>query len=264
MKCRLDATREPAACSALMFLTFTLAIPFIPPCAALALPLLQTESSKPGESRSASETYRTIYLTNITEQNELGNIQTDLRAMVPHAKIYLSQTQKAISVQGTGEEIQLAQKIIADLDRPMLTYRVIYTITETDSGKRLGAQSLSLVVTSGEKTWLKQGTRVPVSTLTYDAAHVINANQYQYQDVGLNIEATLDGAVDGLRLHSRVDQSSLAEEKPTVGAQNPVIRQTNIDAVSALILGKPLVIGTLDIPSTTRKQEIEVVVEAIK
>jgi len=37
-----------------------------------------------------------------------------------------------------------------------------------------------------------------------------------------------------------------------------------LEGTSALTLGKPLILGSLDIPGTTRKQEIAVVSELVK
>jgi hypothetical protein len=83
----------------------------------------------------------------------------------------------------------------------------------------------------------------------------------QYLDVGLSIEATPSGEADGVKLRSKVEQSSLADEKSSVGQQDPVVRQTLLDGTSTLALGKPLVLGSLDIPGSTRHQEIEVIAE---
>jgi len=82
----------------------------------------------------------------------------------------------------------------------------------------------------------------------------------QYLDVGLNIEASLDGD----RLRSKVEQTGLAEEKSGIGTQDPVVRQTTIEATCDIAPGKTLVIGSLDIPGTTRHQEIEATAEPVQ
>ena len=103
-----------------------------------------------------------------------------------------------------------------------------------------------------------------VVTGTIDAARATPGTQVQYVDVGLSIEASVDGYADGLRLRTKVEQSSLAEEKSGMGAQDPVIRQTVLEGTSTLALGKPLVLGSMDLPGSTRKQDIEVVAELVK
>ena len=85
-----------------------------------------------------------------------------------------------------------------------------------------------------------------------------------YIDVGLNFDATLDEFANGVRLRTKVDQSSVAEERSGVGPQDPVVRQTSLEGTSFLTPGKPLVLGSLDIPGSTRHQEVEVVMEAVR
>lgn len=153
----------------------------------------------------------------------------------------------------------MAKKVVADLDKPKKTYRVTYTITEIDGGKRVGAQRLAMTVIAGEKAWLKHGNRVPIVTGVSDTAKAGETSQVQYLDVGLNIEAFLNG----VSLRSKVEQSSIADEKSGLGTQDPLVHQTTLEETFNVASGKPVVIGSLDIPGTTRRQEIEVMVEPI-
>jgi len=88
--------------------------------------------------------------------------------------------------------------------------------------------------------------------------------QVQYQDVGLSIEARVNGSPDALDLHTKIEQSSIAEEKSASAPLDPVVRQTALDESSKLAQSKPLVLGSLDLPGTTRSQEIEVVAELVR
>jgi type II secretory pathway component GspD/PulD (secretin) len=128
----------------------------------------QPADSKAIETKPAPEIYQTFFLTNITQISDLVDVQTDLRNTLPKAKLYYIQSQNAISMRGTPDDIQLAQKIISELDRPKKTYRLTYTITETDSGKRTGAHSVVLITALGQKTVFKQGNKVPIVTGTFD------------------------------------------------------------------------------------------------
>jgi hypothetical protein len=82
--------------------------------------------------------------------------------------------------------------------------------------------------------------------------------------VGQEIEASLDGYLDGVRLRTKVVQSGIVEDKPGIGTQAPVIRQTTLEGTSTLVQGKPLVLGSLDVPGSTRHQEVEVVSELVR
>ena len=81
--------------------------------------------------------------------------------------------------------------------------------------------------------------------------------------MGLSIQATADTAGHGVRLNTKIEQSSVAEEKSGLGTQDPVIRQTSLLQVVNLVLAKPLVLGSIDIPGTTRHEDIEVVAELV-
>ena len=218
---------------------------------------------KPAEDPLRDDIYKTFYLTNITQQADLNDIQTAVRNVLPRARLYAVPTQEALVMRATPEDLQIAQQVIADLDRTKKLYRLTYTLTETDEGKRIGIQHYSIIIASGSKTDLKQGSKVPILALSGAAT---SSTEVTYLDVGLEIEASLDGYLDGVRLRSRLVQSSLAEEKPgaAMSSSDPVIRQTALEGTSTLIQGKPLILGSLDLPGSTRHQEVEVVAEVVR
>jgi hypothetical protein len=212
------------------------------------------------DAQAGSEIYQTLYLTNLTQQDDANELQTDLRNMLPKLKLYYVRSQSAISIRGSAEDIALAQKILSDLDKTKKIYRLTYTMTEKDDGKTIGVQHFAIIVASGSRTDLKQGSRVPITVNTSSSSGEIT-----YLDVGQDIEASLDGYFDGVRLRTKVVQSSVAEDKSGVGSQDhPVIRQTTLEGTSTLVQGKPLVLGSLDVAGSTRHQEVEVVSEVVR
>jgi type II secretory pathway component GspD/PulD (secretin) len=221
-----------------------------------------TAANLPADSKYG--VYQTLYLTNITANNDANDLQTDLRNMLPNAKLFYVPSQSAISLRGTPEDIALARKILADLDHTKKIYRLIYTITETDGGKLIGAQHFALIVASGSRSELKQGSKVPIVIGSASSGTAPQNSGVQYVDVGLDIDASLDAYADGVKLRTRLSQSSVAEEKSGVGTQDPVIRQTTLEGTSTLVQGKPLVIGSLDIPGSTRHQQVEVASEIVR
>jgi hypothetical protein len=211
------------------------------------------------DAKTGPEIYQTLYLTNLTQQGDANELVTDLRNMLVKAKIYYVPSQGAISMIGTSEEIARAQKILSDLDKTKKIYRLTYTMKESDGGKTIGLQHFSIIVASGSMTVFKQGSRVPVGPSSSNQGE----NQITYLDVGQEIEASLDGYLDGARLRTKVVQSSIAEEKSGI-EQFPIIRQTTLEGTSTLVQGKPLVLGSLDVPGSTRHQEVEVVSELVR
>jgi type II secretory pathway component GspD/PulD (secretin) len=219
----------------------------------------QASEQKPAEAKQVPQFFETFYLINATQQQEMNDIQTDLRNMLPRAAIYGTMSQNAISLRGSEEDLERAKKILSELDRPRKAYRLTYTITETEDGKPTRTEHFSMVLVAGGRATLKQGGRAPIVTGKFDAGSVKTETQVQYVDVGLSIDASLDGE----HLRSKVEQTSLAGERLGAGEQDPMIQQTVLDGMSNLSTGKPIVLGTLDIPGTTRHEEIAVAAELV-
>ena len=206
------------------------------------------QEQSPGQK--SPESYATLYLTNLTGNHEANDAVTDLRNMLPNAKIYRVESANAISLYATAEDIAKAQKILADIDRPRKTYRLTYTIG--DGSAQSGAQHFVMIVSSGNKTMLKQGTKVPIITGTSGTGSEQNT-QVQYMDIGMNLDATLEGHGDEMRLHTKFEQSSVSEEKSNVGIQDPVIHQSVLEGESAIVMGKPVVLGSVDMPGSGKR-----------
>ena len=206
------------------------------------------------------EMYETFVLKNATDQRAMNDLQTALRNVLSRARIYGVQSRGSISLSGTVEEIELARKIVAELDQPAKNYELTFTITETDGGKQTGLQRLSMVIVPGARMVMKQGARVPIMTGSYKEGSGEENSQVQYQDVGLSIEANMDG----MSLHTKVEQTSPSDEPSGMGAKDPVVRQSVLEVTTNLTPGKPLALGSLDIPGSTRHRDVELAVEAVQ
>ena len=248
------AGREKTSLSILAGFTLALVI------TSIACAQAPPAESNPPDNKHVPQTAEVIRLTHVTTQRGLNDIQTALRNMLPRAGMYAVPTQNAISIRGTQEEIDAAKRLIAELDRPETAYRVNYTFTDTENGKSAGVQHLTVLVVSGEKSTVKQGSRVPIITGMYERETAAQSTQVQYLDVGLNIEASLDGD----RLRSKLEQSSVSDEKSGIGVQDPIVSQTMLEATSDLKAGKTFLLGSLDIPGTSRHREIEASAERVQ
>jgi type II secretory pathway component GspD/PulD (secretin) len=256
---------EKSACRSVSILTLILAALL---ATAFTLPgaVAQTQPSTSDVPRKPdAESIRTFYIAN-SDMNAFNDIQTSLRYMLPKVKMYGMLAQYAITVRAGAEELEAAQKLIAAVDRPRKVYRLTYTITEVDAGKRTGAQHFVFLASDGQRSIFKQGSRIPVVTgVRNEHGDTASLNsEMQYMDVGLSIEATISGAPDTLNLRSKVEQSSPADELPVSGTHNPRFRQTVLDETFQLAQGKPLVLGSFDFPGTARHQEVEVVAELVR
>jgi hypothetical protein len=201
--------------------------------------------------------------TSPTEQNE---ILTTIRNLIdPRARITLAPSQNTILIEGPDDQIAIAQKIVSALDRSRPAYRITYALIDFDGTKRIGDQHYSMVVVSGQRSVLKQGNKVPIITAADFKNPGNSQGQVTYIDVGINIDVTIDEAANGLRLKTKVEQSSVIDERAAGSAsvQDPVLRQSVFEGSGILVPGKPTTIGTLDISGTTRRLEIQAVAEQI-
>jgi type II secretory pathway component GspD/PulD (secretin) len=237
--------------------TFAILILALPFSTAAALAQDTPAESKP------PQTYQTFYLTHVTESNDASEIVSDLRNMLPHAHVMYLRSEDAISILGAPDELKLAHNILSDVDRTRKTWRLTYTITQTGTAQATSPQHVSLIVAAGQRADLKQGSRVPIVTGATAPDASSTSTQVQYLDVGLNISADVNGSADSIQLHTKIEQSQVADEKSGSSPQDPVIHQTTLDVTSNLTPGKPTVLGTLDIPGDTRHEQIEVTAEPI-
>jgi len=99
------------------------------------------------------EATQVFYLANSTQQNDLNDIQTALRNVLPNAKLYGVQSQNAIVMHGTPDELLLAGQLIEDLDKAKPEVMIDVTVMQVDRDKvrNIGLQwpqSLSATLTT--------------------------------------------------------------------------------------------------------------------
>ena len=227
--------------------------------------------SDPCHTQSGPVTTKTFYLANVSQQNDANDIMVAIRSLLcPGDRIYLVASQNAVVMRAPEEELALAQRLITDLDRPSKTYRLTYTVTELDAGKNIGTQHFSMVVVTGQHTSMKEGDKIPVATGSFSNGEGTNPasagvqTQFTYLDVGMNFDATIDESANGVRLQSKVEQSSVGPSNTIAGVQEPVVRQSVLQGASFLSLGKPVMLGSIDVPNSTRHLDLAVLLEPIK
>jgi len=88
------------------------------------------------------EAVQTFYLTNAEQQNDLNDVQTALRNVMPNAKVFGVAGQNAIVMRGTPDELLLAQQLIDDLDKARGEVVVDIAVLEVSKNweKTLGLQ----------------------------------------------------------------------------------------------------------------------------
>ncbi len=227
---------------------------------AVAPPGLLAQSAAPNPGST-----KVFHLANVAQAQEAIHITTALRNVLnANDHVYLVEETNDVLVSGPPEEIALAGRLISELDQPKRTYRITYTVAESDAGKRVGVQHFSMVVVSGQRVQLKQGDKIPVITGSYSTEQKAEQTQFTYLDIGMNFDSTVDQFANGLRLRSVVEQSSVADATPKgILADEPIVRQSKLEGTSVIIPGKPLNLGRIDVVGSTRHLDIEVVAEPL-
>jgi general secretion pathway protein D len=128
----------------------------------------------------------TFYLTNAWQQNDLNDVQTALRNVLPNAKVYGVASQNAIVMRATPDELLLAQKLVNDLDRARPEVVVDIAVLEVSKNweKTIGiawpstvgvaltsATSSSSSCTAGTTGCSSTGSTTSTPTL-YDLSHL--------------------------------------------------------------------------------------------
>ena len=264
---------------------------------------------------------QTFYLTNAWQQNDLNDVQTALRNVMPNAKVYGVQSQNAIVMRATPDELLLAQQLIDDLDKARGEVVVdiavlevsknwernlgiswpssigvalqpncsvtnscsstagtgtgtatnnptLYTLAHlnsTDFAMSVGSATLNLLLTDNntkvlqspriratddQKATMKIGSRIPIATGSYQTgaatalvSSLVNT-QFQYQDVGVNIEMTPSVHYDhDVTLKLKIEVSAESGTETISGVTEPIISQRVVDQTIRLREGEASILG---------------------
>jgi len=148
-------------------------------------------------------------------------------------------------------------------------YRLEVSFNELEDGKKLNTRHYSIDLTGGRPNDIKIGTRVPVVSANCNSSSASSPSggayeQYQYVDLGMHLSAQLISHGGDLHVSgdvSSLDTSAGPETNPRLA---PIIRQIKIEGSTALVLGKPILIGSADDPNSKRQFQLEVTVTKLK
>jgi general secretion pathway protein D len=262
---------------------------------------------------------QTFYLSNAWQQNDLTDVQTAIRNVLPNAKVYAVASQNAIVMRATPDELLLAEKLINDLDKARPEVVVDIAVLEvsknwqktlgiawpssvgvalqpscTSSGTcttssstssttvtptlydlahlkasnfavTVGSATANLLLTDtdtkilqnpriratdGQKAIMKIGSKIPIATGSYQtgaATAVVSSlvnTQFQYQDVGVNIEMTPTVHFDrDVTLKIKIEVTAQSGSVTISGVTEPIISQRTVDQVIRLREGEASILG---------------------
>ena len=139
---------------------------------------------------------------------------------------------------------------------PVNAYRLDFAVNEMEDGKKINTRQYSLNLNADDANSLKIGTRVPVEA---------KQGEFQYIDVGTNIWSRVKERQNGLQLEVRGEISNFAVPDQAARSNSmPLLRQMQINASTVALLGKPMVVGSVDDPNSKRQFQLEVIVTRLK
>jgi hypothetical protein len=163
---------------------------------------------------------------------------------------------------GAGVELRQARAQApansSSTNKSTTAYRLDFSIIEMEDGKKINSRQYSMNILPDGSNEVKIGMRVPVQS---------GQDSWQYLDVGTNIWSRLDDHDGQLNLVARADISNFAPPDEALlhdARGRPVIRQLKIDSSTVAVLGKPMVLGTVDDPASKRQFQLEVTVSRLK
>jgi hypothetical protein len=149
-----------------------------------------------------------------------------------------------------------AKEPVTTEQKPLAAYRIELNVREIENGKRLNSRDYTMVVEDGEWGKIRVGNRVPYQS---------TEKQFQYQDVGMNIDCHPRQRGDSVALYIGVESSSVVpQEQPPAAATNPVFRRQSCMIGSVVTLGKPTLVASMDDVVSNRRYEIEVTATKVK
>jgi len=281
--------------------------------------LFVAQNTRAKRTELDEQAVETFYLTNAWQQNDLNDVQTALRNVLPNAKVYGVASQNAIVMRGTPDELLLAQKLVNDLDkaRPEVVVDIAVlevsknwekniglswpssvgvalqtnststsstTSTTTTSSTTtapslydlahlkatnfavtIGSATANMLLTDSntkilqnpriratdqQKATMKIGSRIPIATGSYQTGAATSAvsslvnTQFQYLDVGVNIEITPTVHFDhDVTLKIKIEVTSQSGSTTISGVTEPIIAQKTSEQTVRLREGEANILG---------------------
>ena len=140
--------------------------------------------------------------------------------------------------------------------KPRVAYRIELNVREIEDGKRLNSRNYMMLVEDGVPGRIRVQNRVPYSS---------GGTQWQYHDVGMNIDCTPHERGDGVALVIHVEFSSIPPRDQTASTSpNAVFRSQRAEIEPIVTFGKPVLVASMDDVVSNRHYEIEVTATKVK
>jgi hypothetical protein len=186
-------------------------------------------------------------------------MKTNAALMLAAVVLGISLTAQFASAQDKEKSDKATETVSAPKVKPLQPYRLDFAFNEIEDGKVINSRHYSMNVTGGGSNDIKIGTRVPVASSSGQPGQPA---QFQYIDVGTSINVQLRERGDEFELVVRSDVSNIdlsihAENVNFKLLDDPIIRQIRIEGDTLLVVGKPILVGSVDDPNSKRQFQLE-------
>jgi general secretion pathway protein D len=167
---------------------------------------------------------KTFYLSNLSQATELQDVVNAMRTLLEVSRIQQLQSQNAIIVRGTPDQIALAQKLVDDLDKakPEVVIDIVVMQVSKDRTRTLGITpptSTSISLNNNINTTPTTGTNGTNGTTTTNSS----SNTSATSSINLNRIGNLN-ATDFTITIPGITASAIMGDSDTKIIQNPQIR----------------------------------------
>ena len=197
------------------------------------------QNSRSKRAELDEQAVQTFYLSNAWQQNDLNDVQTALRNVMPNAKVYGVASQNAIVMRATPDELLLAQKLVNDLDkaRPEVVVDIAVLEVSKNWERNLGITwpgSVSVALqppsaTSSSTTTCPTGsTNCTPSTTTnnltlYNLAH-LNSNEFAVNVSTITANLLLTDNNTKILQNPRIRAADQQKATMKIGSRIPIMR----------------------------------------
>src|SRR6267143_2303145 len=161
---------------------------------------------------------KTFYLSNLSQATELQDIVNAMRTLLEVSRIQQLQSQNAIIVRGTPDQIALAQKLVDDLDKakPEVIIDVVIMQVSRDKSRTLG-------ITPPTSTSISLNNNINNTTTSTTSTSTTSSGSSSNVGINLNRIGNLN-ATDFTITVPGVTASAIMGDSNTKIIQNPQIR----------------------------------------
>jgi len=166
---------------------------------------------------------KTFYLSNLSQATELQDVVNAMRTLLEVSRIQQLQSQNAIIVRGTPDQIALAQKLVDDLDKakPEVVIDIVVMQVSKDRTRTLGITpptSTSISLNNNVNTTPTTGTNGTGTTTSSSSSNTSSTSSINLNRIG-NLNAT-----DFTITIPGITASAIMGDSDTKIIQNPQIR----------------------------------------